>query len=73
MGHRWMWRSGVRSMRQSSSAREVTLRWAYTPRSLAQVMFEAGVHDLRQEPAHVSALTCFKFRFLRRPLLDVVL
>ena len=26
-------------------------RWAYTPLSLAQVMFEAGLHDLRQEPA----------------------
>lgn len=26
-------------------------RWGYTPLSLAQVMFEAGLEDLRQEPA----------------------
>ena len=26
-------------------------RWGYTPLSLAQVMFEAGLDDLRQEPA----------------------
>lgn len=26
-------------------------RWGYTPRSLAQVMFEAGLRELRQEPA----------------------
>ena len=26
-------------------------RWAYTPRSLAQVMHEAGLRDLRREPA----------------------
>ncbi len=26
-------------------------RWGYTPRSLAQVMHEAGLTDLRQEPA----------------------
>lgn len=26
-------------------------RWAYSPRSLAQVMFEAGLVNLRQEPA----------------------
>lgn len=26
-------------------------RWGYTPRSLAQVMHEAGLRDLRQEPA----------------------
>jgi SAM-dependent methyltransferase len=26
-------------------------RWGYTPRSLAMVMFEAGLTDLRQEPA----------------------
>lgn len=29
----------------------MTHRWAYTPRSLAQVMFEAGLGDLCQEPA----------------------
>lgn len=26
-------------------------RWGYTPLSLAQIMFEAGMNDLRQEPA----------------------
>lgn len=26
-------------------------RWAYTPRSLAQLLFEAGLQDLMQEPA----------------------
>lgn len=26
-------------------------RWGYTPRSLAEVMFEAGLRNLRQEPA----------------------
>lgn len=26
-------------------------RWGYTPLSLAQIMFEAGLGDLRQEPA----------------------
>lgn len=26
-------------------------RWGYTPRSLAQVMHEAGLRDLKQEPA----------------------
>ncbi len=26
-------------------------RWAYTPRSLGQIMFEAGLVNLRQEPA----------------------
>jgi SAM-dependent methyltransferase len=26
-------------------------RWAYTPLSLAAIMFEAGLRDLRQEPA----------------------
>jgi SAM-dependent methyltransferase len=26
-------------------------RWGYTPRSLAQVMWEAGLRELRQEPA----------------------
>jgi len=26
-------------------------RWGYTPRSLAEVMFEAGLRKLRQEPA----------------------
>lgn len=29
----------------------MTHRWAYTPRSLGQVMFEAGLGDLCQEPA----------------------
>ena len=29
----------------------MTHRWAYTPLSLAQIMHEAGLTDLRQEPA----------------------
>jgi len=29
----------------------MTHRWAYTPRSLAAVMWEAGLRELRQEPA----------------------
>jgi SAM-dependent methyltransferase len=29
----------------------MTHRWAYTPQSLALVMYEAGLKDLRQEPA----------------------
>ena len=29
----------------------MTHRWGYTPRSLAEVMFQAGLTKLRQEPA----------------------